>query len=111
VFGPIFSSKTATDASGQSKGYGFVNFEQDEAAQDAIKCMNGNLINDSHIFVGPFMEKEEREQTKLVKKKDREQMKKEPEPEPEEQTNGKGKFKNVFVNNLSESMNDEDLRK
>lgn len=35
-------------------------------------------------------------------------MKKEQESE---QTNPKSKFKNVFLNNLSESMNNEDLRK
>ena len=49
VFGPILSSKIATHVSGQSKGYGFVHFEKEEAAQNAIKCMNGSLINDRYV--------------------------------------------------------------
>ena len=60
VFGPILSSEIAMDASGQSKGYGFVHFEKEEAAQNAIKCMNGALINDIPVYVAPFIKKEER---------------------------------------------------
>lgn len=87
MFGPILSCKVAIDGSGQSKGYGFVQFEQDEAAQHAIEKLNGMLINDKQVYVGPFMRKQEREQA-----------------------NGKAKFNNVFVKNLSESVNEEDLR-
>lgn len=87
-FGPILSCKIATDASGQSKGYGFVQYEQDVAAQNAIKKLNGMLLNGKQVFVGPFMRKQEREQA-----------------------NGKVKFNNVFVKNLSESTTDEDLRR
>ncbi|GLJ36767.1 hypothetical protein SUGI_0740600 [Cryptomeria japonica] len=87
-FGPILSCKIATDASGQSKGYGFVQFEQDDAAQNAIEKLNGMLLNGKQVFVGPFMRKQEREQA-----------------------NGKVKFNNVFVKNLSESTTDEDLKR
>lgn len=87
-FGPILSCKIATDASGQSKGYGFVQFEQDDAAQNAIDKLNGMLLNGKQVFVGPFVRKQEREQA-----------------------NGKVKFNNVFVKNLSESTTDEDLRR
>lgn len=87
-FGPILSCKIATDPSGQSKGYGFVQFEQDDAAQNAIDKLNGMLLNGKQVFVGPFMRKQEREQA-----------------------NGKVKFNNVFVKNLSESTTDEDLKR
>ncbi|KAJ6320929.1 hypothetical protein OIU78_016174 [Salix suchowensis] len=45
-FGNILSCKIATDVSGQSKGYGFVQFDSEEAAQNAIDKLNGMLIND-----------------------------------------------------------------
>ncbi|XP_072962230.1 polyadenylate-binding protein 2-like [Typha angustifolia] len=87
VFGNILSCKVATDSSGQSKGYGFVQFEQDEAAQNAIDKLNGMLLNDKKVFVGPFLRKQERENA----------------------ANGM-KFNNVFVKNLSESTTEENLK-
>lgn len=88
VFGTILSCKIVTDdASGPSKGYGYVQFEEDEAAQNAIEKMNGMRINDEQLYVAPFMRKQERDRA-----------------------NGMTKFNNVFVKNLSESVSDEDLR-
>jgi len=47
VFETILSCKIATDdASGLSKGYGFVQSEQDEAARNAIEKMNSKRINE-----------------------------------------------------------------
>ncbi|KOM44774.1 hypothetical protein LR48_Vigan06g008000 [Vigna angularis] len=45
AFGTVLSSKVAVDENGQSKGYGFVHFDNDESAQN-IKKLNGMLIND-----------------------------------------------------------------
>ncbi|XP_052193450.1 polyadenylate-binding protein 8-like [Diospyros lotus] len=87
-FGNILSCKVATDSAGQSKGYGFVQYDSEEAAQKAIEKLNGMLLNDKQVYVGPFLRKQEREMAV-----------------------DKTKFTNVFVKNLSESTTDEDLKK
>ncbi|KAH7849039.1 hypothetical protein Vadar_012069 [Vaccinium darrowii] len=87
AFGAVLSCKVALDSNGQSKGYGFVQFDQDEAAQNAIKRLNGMLINDKQVYVGLFVRNQERSRG-----------------------NGSPKFTNVYVKNLSETTNDEDLK-
>ncbi|KAK3423263.1 hypothetical protein EUGRSUZ_F00193 [Eucalyptus grandis] len=88
TFGNILSCKVANDAQGQSKGYGFVQFDNEESAQNAIDKLNGMLINDKQVYVGHFLRKQERD-TAL----------------------NKTKFNNVYVKNLSESTTDEDLKR
>eukprot|EP00244_Chara_vulgaris_P004583 TRINITY_DN19052_c0_g2_i4.p1 TRINITY_DN19052_c0_g2~~TRINITY_DN19052_c0_g2_i4.p1 ORF type:complete len:671 (+),score=136.30 TRINITY_DN19052_c0_g2_i4:174-2186(+) len=88
AFGSILSCKVATDTSGQSKGYGFVQFEQDDAAQMAIDRVNGMLMADKQVYVGPFVRRQERDQASSATK-----------------------FNNVYVKNLAESVSDEELRK
>jgi len=85
-FGNILSCKVATDATGQSKGYGFVQYDNEESAQKAIEKLNGMLLNDKQVYVGPFLRRQERENT-----------------------TDKAKFTNVYVKNLAESTTDEDL--
>ncbi|KAH9757785.1 polyadenylate-binding protein [Citrus sinensis] len=88
AFGTVLSCKVAIDSNGQSKGYGFVQFENEEAAQNAIKMLNGMLINDKQVYVGLFVRRQERTQQ-----------------------NVSPKFTNVYVNNLAETVTDEDLKK
>ncbi|KAL2504257.1 Polyadenylate-binding protein 8 [Abeliophyllum distichum] len=87
-FGNILSCKIATDPNGQSKGYGFVQFDIEESAQNAIDKLNGMLINDKQVYVGPFLRKQERESSL-----------------------SNTKFNNVYVKNLAESTTDDDLKK
>jgi len=55
-FGNIVSCKVQTSAeTGESLGYGFVQFESDEIARKAIESMNGKHLNDKKIFIGPFI--------------------------------------------------------
>lgn len=88
VFGNILSCKIATETSGQSKGYGFVQFDNEASAQKAIDKLNGMLLNDKQVYVGPFLRKQERESAL-----------------------SKAKFNNVYVKNLSESTTEDDLNK
>lgn len=87
-FGNILSCKVATDSSGQSRGYGFVQFESEEAAHNAIGKLNGMLINDKQVYVGHFLRKQERDTV-----------------------SNKTIFNNIYVKNLSELTTDEDLKK
>ena len=50
--GNILSCKVSTDDNGKSKGYGFVHYEKEEAAKEAILKVNGMKIADSTVFVG-----------------------------------------------------------
>ena len=54
AFGNILSCKVAQDPSGDSKGYGFVHFETEEAAVQAIDKVNGMLLNNKKVRINFF---------------------------------------------------------
>jgi polyadenylate-binding protein len=54
-FGRILSCKIAVNEDGVSKGYGFVHFEDPHAAEMAIRNVNGMMLNEKRIFVGPHI--------------------------------------------------------
>jgi polyadenylate-binding protein len=88
TFGNILSCKVSLDEAGNSKGYGFVHFEHKEAGEAAIAKINGLLLNDKKVFVGPHVSRKER----LAQF---EEM--------------KASFTNVFVKNLDEAVDNEEL--
>uniref|UniRef100_A0A8P4GN34 Poly A binding protein, cytoplasmic 1 b n=1 Tax=Dicentrarchus labrax TaxID=13489 RepID=A0A8P4GN34_DICLA len=94
AFGNILSCKVVCDENG-SKGYGFVHFETQEAAERAIEKMNGMLLNDRKVFVGRFKSRKEREAELGARAK--------------EFTNVYGV--NLYVKNLDDGIDDERLRK
>ena len=49
AFGNILSCKVVMQENGQSKGYGFVHYETQEAADNAIKSVNGMMMNDQQV--------------------------------------------------------------
>ncbi|KAG2205179.1 hypothetical protein INT46_009896 [Mucor plumbeus] len=88
AFGNILSCKIAIDENGNSKGYGFVHYETEEAADNAIKHVNGMLLNDKKVYVGRHVPKKER-QAKIEQYR--------------------AKFTNVYVKNLDETVKDDKL--
>lgn len=60
AFGNVLSCKVATDDRGRSKGYGFVHYDTAEAADGAIKAVNGMLLNDRKVYVGHHISKKVR---------------------------------------------------
>lgn len=85
LFGNILSCKVASDENGKSFGYGFVHYETEDAADQAISRVNGMRIGEKTVFVGPFVKREQREQ-------------------------GEKKFTNIYVKNLPAGMTEESLR-
>jgi len=89
TFGTILSCKVATDEHGNSKGYGFVHFETEEAANKAIEKVNGMLLSDKKLFVGRFIPRKDREKELGEKAK---------------------RFTNVYVKNFPDNFTEEKLR-
>lgn len=89
AFGNILSCRVATDEQGNSRGYGFVHFETEEAANEAINKVNGMLLNEKKVFVGKFVPRSERE--RMMGDKAR-------------------LFTNVYVKNFGEELDDEKLK-
>lgn len=89
AFGNILSCKVAQDEFANSKGYGFVHYETAEAANNAIKHVNGMLLNDKKVFVGHHISKKDR-QSKF------EEM--------------KANFTNIYVKNVDQEVSDEEFR-
>lgn len=88
AFGKILSCKVATNARGQSLGYGFVHYDTNEAADQAIEHVNGMLINDKKVYVGHHIPKKER----MAKNEE-----------------AKARFTNVYVKNLGVETTDEEF--
>lgn len=89
-FGNILSCKIATDANGNSRGFGFVHYDNAESANEAIENVNGMLLNDLEVYVGPHILKKDRESKwqELIEN-----------------------YTNIYVKNFSLEWSKEDLEK
>merc|ERR1712223_325376 len=89
AFGDILSCKVAQDMSnGESKGYGFVHFETEEAALNAIQKVNGMLLNGKKVYVGRFVPRKDRDMELGEKAR---------------------KFTNVYVKNINDEYDEAKL--
>lgn len=90
TFGNILSCKIATDEENKSKGYGFVHYEDESSCQAAIDKVNGKMLKEKIVYVGPFKSRREREDE---------------QGGPLEQL-----YSNVFVKNVDDSITEEEFK-
>jgi len=62
LFGNILSCKVSCDRDGKSQGYGFVHYETEEAAKQAIERVNGMQIGDKTVEVTAFLKRNDRDE-------------------------------------------------
>lgn len=98
--GAIVSCKVMSDDSGKSRGFGFVSFEEHEAAQKAVDDLNGSEIGGHTIFVGRAQKKAERH-AELKEKFER----------LKQERMSRYQGVNLYVKNLDDTIDDETLRK
>jgi polyadenylate-binding protein len=60
MFGNILSCKVAVNSKRESLGYGFVHYESEESANNAIARVHGNVIAGEKVTVSAFRSKKER---------------------------------------------------
>lgn len=80
-FGTILSCKVAADASGQSKGYGFVQYDNEESSKTAMAKLDGMLLNDKQVIVKEYVRAQRSD-----------------------------KFHNIYVKNLPETTTDDEFK-
>ena len=61
AFGNILRCKVVVDQDGVSRGFGFVHFEEQEAADECIAKVNEMLINGKQVYFGPHIPRTERQ--------------------------------------------------
>ncbi|XP_028975835.2 polyadenylate-binding protein 1-like [Esox lucius] len=88
VFGDIYSRKVVYDENGESKGYGYIQYETQASADRATEKLNGMLLDDEKVSITRFKSRKEREDELGAKARE---------------------FNNVFVKNFDTDMNDKKL--
>jgi len=86
-FGHILSCKIELDEHNESKGYGYIQFQTQEAAERAVEKVNGKILVGKKVFVGAFVPRKDRIAENQSKK-----------------------YTNVFIKNLDEAVDDEKLK-
>ncbi|KAL6145682.1 hypothetical protein ACLB2K_056367 [Fragaria x ananassa] len=97
-FGKIVRLAIARDENGNSRGFGFVNFETPDDAKRALESLNGTQLGSKVLYVARAQKKAEREQ--LLRRQFEEKRK-------EQVLKFKGS--NVYVKNIDDDVTEEEL--
>lgn len=92
LFGSILSCKVASDPNGKSYGYGFVHYETEDAAKQAIERVNGMQIGEKTVQAFPVV-------SEFMKRNER----------PEDKTPDHTNYTNLYVKGLPAGYGDEKL--
>ncbi|GAB2229914.1 hypothetical protein Droror1_Dr00014170 [Drosera rotundifolia] len=117
-FGKIVSLAISKDENGDSKGFGFVNFETTDEARHAKKAMNGSQLGSKTLYVARAQKKTERTMIlrQQLDEKKREKVLKSMVKELEGIPNPKvllviaAKGLNVYIKNIHDDVSDEELQ-
>lgn len=101
-YGAITSATVERDENGESKGFGFINYEKPEDAAFAVEKMNGESLNGDGdgkaLYVAKAQRKSERE-AELKAQYEREKI----------ERHEKSKGSNLYMKNLDDDITDEKL--
>jgi len=99
-YGKIISAKVMFDGNSKPRGFGFVSFEEPEAAELAVTDLNGKDVGGKTLYCGRAQKKAER-QAELKEKFEKIKL---------ERIN-RYQGVNLYVKNLDDGVDDERLRK
>ena len=85
-YGNICSCKVATDENNNKKHYGYIQFDEEESANNAIKNANGMILNSKKMNLQKFIPQAERKKAKEIT------------------------GTNLYIKNLEDCIDDERLR-
>lgn len=100
AYGAITSYRIMSDDSGKSRGFGFVAYEDSEAAESACTDLNGKEMEGKTLYVGRAQKRAER-QMELKRRFEDLKM----------QRMNRYQGVNLYVKNLDDTIDDEELRK
>jgi len=100
LYGKIISAKVMFDVNGKSRGFGFVSFEEPQAAESAVTDLNMKDVGGKSLYCGRAQKKAER-QAELKEKFEKIKL---------ERIN-RYQGVNLYVKNLDDGVDDERLRK
>jgi len=86
-FGQIISCKIELNERNESRGFGYIQFATQDAAENAIAKVNGMMLIGKRVFVGPFVANKERLANANAKE-----------------------YTNIFIKNLPDDVDEKKLR-